>query len=235
VARRAFHLASRRKLGFEPLESRHMLATLLVSNLNDAPVAAAGDAPGTLRQAIYDANHSIHTDDPDIIQFSAGLAGNINLSVADDLTFGPSALVITSSMHIEGNGHALTIKRDASVSNLRLFFVAPGASLTIDSLMLTGGVAQGATGAAGQNGGDGLGGAIYNQGTTTVVASTLYGNSAIAGPPARADHTASHSAEPYTATAAFFPFTTQHSPATLRQSPAGRSPIRAVARPMPEI
>src|SRR5262245_5042954 len=129
-----------------------MLATYVVSNLNDAPVAAAGDAPGTLRQAIYDANHSTHSDDPDVIQFSAGLTGNINLSIADDLTFGPTALVINSSMRIEGNGHALTIKRDSSVANLRLFLVAPGVDFTIDSLMLYGGVAQGAAGASGQNG-----------------------------------------------------------------------------------
>jgi hypothetical protein len=161
-----------------------MLATYLVSNLNDAPVAALQvDAPGTLRQAIYDANHSTHDDDPDIIQFSAALTGDINLSVTDDLTFGPSALVITSSMRIEGNGHRLTIQRDSSVPNLRLFVVAPGADLTIDSVMLTGGIAEGAVGAAGENGGDGRGGAIYNQGTTSVVASTLYGNSAIAGAP----------------------------------------------------
>jgi len=160
-----------------------MLATYVVSNLNDAPVTAAGDQPGTLRQAIYDANHSIHSDDPDVIQFSPGLAGNINLVVADDVTFGPSALVINSSMRIEGNGHAITIKRDPSVPNLRLILVAPGVDLTIDSLMLSGGVAQGATGAAGQNGGPGLGGALYNRGSTTFTASTVYGNTAVAGLP----------------------------------------------------
>lgn len=156
-----------------------MLATFLVTNLGDASVTAAGDAPGTLRQAIYDANHSNHSDDPDLIQFTGSLTGDINLSIADDLTFGPSALVITSKMRIEGNGHPLTIKRDTSTSNLRLFVVAPGAELSIDSLMLSGGAAQGSAGAPGQNGGDGLGGAVYNQGSTTFVATTLYDNTAI--------------------------------------------------------
>src|SRR6185369_15876069 len=81
----------------------------------------------------------------------------------------------------QGNGHAITIKRDASTSILRLFRIAPSANLTVESLMLSGGVAQGAVGASGQNGGTGQGGAIYNQGTILFVASTLYGNSAVGG------------------------------------------------------
>ena len=47
---------SGRQLKFETLEDRRVLATFTVSNLNDGPVAAEGDLPGSLRQAIFDAN-----------------------------------------------------------------------------------------------------------------------------------------------------------------------------------
>ena len=45
-----------RILRFESLEDRRVLTTFTVTNLNDATVTGPGNAPGTLRQAIYDAN-----------------------------------------------------------------------------------------------------------------------------------------------------------------------------------
>ena len=89
-----------------------MLATFTVTNLADAAVTAADSAPGTLRQAIYDANQS---EGADLIQFANGLTGNIELSVADDSAIGPSALLITSEMTIRGNGLPITIGRDTAV------------------------------------------------------------------------------------------------------------------------
>ena len=44
------------RLHIERLEDRQMLAVFTVSNLLDGPVAAAGDLPGSLRQAIFDSN-----------------------------------------------------------------------------------------------------------------------------------------------------------------------------------
>lgn len=44
------------KLDFVPLEDRRLLATFAVTNIADGPVAAAGDLPGSLRQAIFDSN-----------------------------------------------------------------------------------------------------------------------------------------------------------------------------------
>ena len=51
-----------RRLTFEPLEERRVLTTFTVTNLNDATVSGPGSAPGTLRQAIYDANASSDVD-----------------------------------------------------------------------------------------------------------------------------------------------------------------------------
>src|SRR5437764_15057202 len=87
MATSASHLAvrlgsARRTLRFEQLEARQMLTTFTVTNMNDAVVTAPGSAPGTLRQAIFDANSS---PDPDVIQFAAGLNGNVNLSVIGDI------------------------------------------------------------------------------------------------------------------------------------------------------
>src|SRR4051794_19340992 len=96
VIQRALRLRSaRRRLRFEHLESRQMLTTFTVTNLNDAVVTSSGSAPGTLRQAIFDANSS---PNPDIIEFAAGLSGSVNLSVIGDLdpSAGASALLITS-------------------------------------------------------------------------------------------------------------------------------------------
>ena len=75
----------------EPLESRLLLSAILVSNLDDAPVSAAGDAPGTLRQAIFDANAAPGTDQ---ILFDEGMIGTILLTEGQ--------LTITESVSIEG-------------------------------------------------------------------------------------------------------------------------------------
>lgn len=63
-----------RKNVAESLEDRTLLATFTVTSLSDGAVNIAGDQPGTLRQAIFDANAN---PDPDTIDFQPGLTGTI--------------------------------------------------------------------------------------------------------------------------------------------------------------
>jgi hypothetical protein len=140
----------RRRLSFEPLEERNLLAIYTVSESGDAPVSAAGDAPGTLRQAIFDANQA---DDPDIIEFAPNLA-SISLAVVGDSSAGDSALMIASPIKIQGHSQGITIGRGVG-SPMRLFYVGAGGELSFQSITLTGGVAEGALGQ------DGLGGAVF--------------------------------------------------------------------------
>jgi hypothetical protein len=158
-----------RRLRFEILEDRRVLAPLLVTNLDDAPVAAAGDAPGTLRQAIFDANQAA---DEDTIVFAEELSGTIDLAHVADSSAGPSALVVTSPITIQGNAAGITIGREVSGAQMRLFRVAGGGELTLENVSLANGFAQGAAGAAG------LGGAIFVSagGELQAIASTLHEN-----------------------------------------------------------
>lgn len=167
-----------RRLSYERLEDRALLTIFTVTNLNDVSVTAAGQAPGTLRQAIFDANQS---PDADIIQFSAGLSGTIQLAHVGDAAQG-SALLISSPITIRGNASGITIGRDSAAVEMRLFRVAPGGNLTLETISLTNGIARGANGTApGVPGNMGRGGAVLNQGMLQVVSSTIHGNSAIGG------------------------------------------------------
>jgi hypothetical protein len=168
-----------RTLRFERLEDRHVLATFMVTNLSDGPVSFPGSAPGTLRQAVYDANHTAGVD---TIEFAANLQGMINLSIADDNSLGLSALLISSPVTIQGNTNGITIARNSAVAEMRLFHVTSTGDLTLNSVSVTGGIMRGANGVAvGDSGAEARGGAIYNEGTLRIVASTLYGNQAIGG------------------------------------------------------
>ena len=73
------------------------------------------------------------------------------------------------------NGNGLTITVAASATPMPFFDVDVGASLTLDDLELTGGVAQGGPGQAG------VGGAILNFGSLTVQSCTIDNCSAIGG------------------------------------------------------
>ena len=69
-----------------------MLTTFTVTSLSDATVNGSGNAPGTLRQAIYDANIS---SDADIIDFAAGLgAGAADFSAGNTVTVGAGVGVL---------------------------------------------------------------------------------------------------------------------------------------------
>ena len=65
----------------------------LVSTLADGPVAAAGDLPGSLRQAVFDVNANPGAD---VVQFAPGLSGAIVLTNGQ--------LNVTESVTIEGPG-----------------------------------------------------------------------------------------------------------------------------------
>jgi hypothetical protein len=175
---RAFKRGAR-WLRFEQLEDRRVLATFTVNNLGDAAVTAPGSAPGTLRQAIYDANNS---SGPDEIKFASGLSGTINLTVTDDFVSGATALLITSPIRITGNPNGITIARGPSASEMRLIRVAASGNLTFELISMTGGIARGANGTSpGETGGNARGGAILNQGTLQVIATSIYSNQAIGG------------------------------------------------------
>src|SRR3954462_6105272 len=64
--------ASRRRLLLTALEDRSVPPLFTGTTLNDGPVTAAGDQPGTLRQAIFDANDETANPGTDTITFASG-------------------------------------------------------------------------------------------------------------------------------------------------------------------
>ena len=115
--------ARRAALRCEPLEDRRVPATYLVTNLADG-------GPGSLRQAVLDANANAGTDD---IQFTgAGAAGSITLTtgqleLSDPVTItGPGA----AALAVSGNDQS------------RVFRVNTGGAVTISGLTLTRGNAD---------------------------------------------------------------------------------------------
>lgn len=160
----------RRRLTFEPLEERALLAVITVTSLADD---LAVDGQVTLREAIRAAELDVSVDGSvagsgaDTIEFAAALAGDVLVS-------GPqfdSAFDVTTAITIRGNAAGITIRRDATTVESRLFRVLPGGALHLESLTLAGGIAQGVSPTA--VGGDGRGGAIYNLGTLEIVSCTL--------------------------------------------------------------
>jgi len=100
-----------------------MLAVFSVTNDLDGAVVAAGDLPGSLRQAIFDANVLAGAD---TINFGAGLTGSTilltlgQLTVSDDVTInGLGADVLT--IDAQGGSRVLNvINADADISGLTL-------------------------------------------------------------------------------------------------------------------
>ena len=85
----------RKTLQLERLEARSMLATFIVTNLGDGNVGQSGDAPGTLRQAIFDANA---LPGPDVIMFALDVRGTLNRDGR------PPPFYIYDSLEIQGPG-----------------------------------------------------------------------------------------------------------------------------------
>lgn len=157
-----------RRLAVEALEARHLLATFTVTNLGDAPVIASGNAPGTLRQAIFDANASGGADS---IAFAAGLHGTITLTAGE--------LLITEALSIDGPGaHLIAVDAsgndptpsDSNGDGSRVFHIndsqiAANNPVTIGGLTITGGDASSG------------GGGIRSLENLTLVDSIVTGNS----------------------------------------------------------
>ncbi|MBI1325663.1 hypothetical protein GC170_21065 [bacterium] len=139
VRRTAFRLLC------ETLEQRLPLATFLVTSEADS-------GPGTLRQAIAQANATAVADE---ITFAADVHRVIltsgQLQVTNEITIGGSADVEISR------------SSGAKTPQFRLFDISPGAAVTLNRLTLV-------------NGFENQGGAIRNQGTLTLVSSTLRNN-----------------------------------------------------------
>jgi hypothetical protein len=164
-------------LRLERLEDRTVPAVFIVTNPFDDPLPGLTD----LRQAVQAANL---TSDPDTIRFDPSLAGQtISLTHVDSIVtttqlapqtpavaFGPSGLVVSSPITIDGNGVG-TLTRAAGAPNFRLFTVIDGASLTMSDMELTGGLASGV-------GATGDGGAVFNLGTLDLTDCTLANNRA---------------------------------------------------------
>jgi hypothetical protein len=178
-------------LGVECLEGRAMPAgmTFTVDITTDEDDGNAAPDPGdfSLREAVRLANADAGLD---TITFAPALAGQIvNLSIVGDTTFGPSALKVETEILMLGltGNSGVTISRDGSVANLRLFYVSSAGNLKVQDLTLSNGAARGFNGGGGNNseggggGSTGLGGAILNQGMLNVVQSTLSGNIAVGG------------------------------------------------------
>lgn len=174
----------------EQLESRELLATLMVNSLADNSIA--GNGLVTLREAIFAANNDSTTDlgaagsGADTIVFDPSLTAGgdqtLTVSVIGDTTAGPSAFGISSAVTIIGptGNNGLTLSGAGTTQ--RLFYVAAAGNLTLDSLTLAGGMAKGGNGGTGGGGGGaGLGGAIFNMGSLTLRSSTLSGNTAQGG------------------------------------------------------
>ena len=153
----AAHVVGRvaRSVVSELLEERRLFATFTVSNLN-------GNGPGSLWQAVQDANGAAGAD---VIEFQAGLTGTINT---------PGALVISDAVDVRGPGaDKVTVKpvKDPDEGVPRVLIVdGPGEQVVrVAGLTLTGGSA------------DGDGGGVFNAETLTLDHVVVTKNSSLGG------------------------------------------------------
>ena len=110
------------RLGIESLEDRRVLATFMVTNLDDA-------GTGSLREAIADANTQAGADE---IVFQAGLAGAIHLA-SGELSIGDELSIIgpdDGSITVDAGGLS------------RVVNVGGGASTELRNLTVRGGAAM---------------------------------------------------------------------------------------------
>ena len=144
--------------------------------------------PTSLIQAIRDANNA--GAGPHTISLKCGC--RYSLSTPDNYWFGPNALPpIASDITIDGGqGGAIIERLSSSTQNMRLFYVAGGAtssrlispgSLTLKNVTIQNGIAQGGNGGGTGGGGMGAGGAIFAQGNVTLIGVTLTNNVALGG------------------------------------------------------
>jgi hypothetical protein len=175
-----------RALTFQPrleaLEDRLTPSNFTVTNTNDT-------GPGSLRFAVDAANLTPAVQDAITFALPAGQTtiGLVGNDTNHPFMFGPTALVITGPLIIEGDPAQPGVTIDG-LGLHRVFAVSSTGNLVIRNLTITGGVAQGGAGGspinepgAGGGGGAGMGGAIFNAGSVLVQNCTLTGNEAIGG------------------------------------------------------
>ncbi len=179
----------------ELLEDRAVPTAYLVDTTLDNVVT---DGLITLREAVLAANTGQPVGDApagdgnDQIHFATALAGQaISFQITGDSSLGNSALAVARNIAIEGLPQggliSVTLRNDSTYGDRRLFVVEPGANLQLFDVILSEGVAVGASGNSGVQGGGGggggagMGGAILNQGNLTLQNSTLHKNMAQGG------------------------------------------------------
>lgn len=157
------------KLRFEPLEDRRLLATFTVTNTSDAAVTMAGDLPGSLRQAIFDANANPGDDtiEFDSSVFTGGSASLIGLTageleITDTLTIADS---LQNEVTIDAQGNSRVLK-----------FSGFEDDLTLEGLTLTGGKTTGPNTSFSQNYFSGGGIQFLSYGTLSMISITLNDN-----------------------------------------------------------
>ena len=153
----------------EVLEDRTLLSTFKVLNLGDA-------GPGSLRQAIFDANSHVGAD---LIRFAPKLTGTITLSSQ------LGELKVTDDLRIDGPGADRLTVSGGEVT--RVFAISGGETdVLIDDLTIADGMATGTT-VEGPSGPVTLGGGILNTGARLTLSHvTLVSNQAAALPNASA-------------------------------------------------
>lgn len=152
--------------------------------LSNVVTTAADSGAGSLRAALDAAN----ADDINTlsITFDGALANQtINLTTIGDYGLNASAFIVSNSVIIDGGVLNLSIARqDPGAPSMRLFRVATNAELTLKNVKLQNGVSfggNGLDGAGGGGGGAGMGGAIFSEGSVTIVNATLTNNQALGG------------------------------------------------------
>ena len=176
---------------FQRLEDRRLLATFTVTNTVDEVVMAAGDSPGSLRQAIFDANALAGADtitfdssvftggDSSLIRLTSG-----ELEITESLTIDASS-GIDVTITGDANGDDVTLAgniTDVSASfgetegaaddllddNSRVLNFSSTGDLTLESLAITGGHTRGR---------NADGGGIRTVNNISLINSTVSGNS----------------------------------------------------------
>jgi hypothetical protein len=169
------------RFGLDLLEDRCLLSNYTVTNTNYSGAQSLGAAIAA----------AINSDDSHAqIDFTLPVNSTISLNASDkdaSSTFGPTAYVISGSgvnITIDGSGApGLTI---SGAGAIREFAVTSTASLTLEDLTVSGGLAQGFAGGAGGfsgagGGGAGMGGAVYDDGGSFTADGVTFTNDTAVG------------------------------------------------------